>query len=172
MSVNYDTLASDYVNYRIPDPHSKEAIKSHIAPGSRVLNVGAGQGSYEPEECAVTAIEPSLEMIARRASSTALVIQGFAESLPFEDDSFDVSLAILTIHHWKNTKKGLLEMQRVTRDKVIILTWNGEYDLCEGLSRLRNDIDSGQWHEKYENLLAKAKLDCGYRLLVHDKNVA
>src|SRR5690554_1948362 len=122
MSINYDTLAPEYVNYRVADTRIDAAIQRHIVPGQMVLNVGAGQGSYEPENCDVTAIEPSLEMIARRAANKVEALQGSAENLPFDDNSFDTSLAVLTIHHWKDVQKGLRELKRVTRGKIIILT--------------------------------------------------
>lgn len=127
MSVNYDILAPDYVNYRVPDARIEATIRKHIPQGSRILNVGAGQGSYEPKDCDVTAIEPSPEMIARRAPTKAPAIQGYAENLPFNDNSFDIAMAILTIHHWQNIQKGLMELRRVARDKVVVLTWNGDY---------------------------------------------
>jgi hypothetical protein len=33
-------------------------------------------------------------------------------------------MAILTVHHWRDVRKGLLEMRRVTRGKIIILTFD------------------------------------------------
>jgi ubiquinone/menaquinone biosynthesis C-methylase UbiE len=62
--------------------------------------VGAGTGSYEPADRQVTAVEPSLEMIRKRAPSAARVIQASADKLPFKDGAFDASMAILTLHHW------------------------------------------------------------------------
>lgn len=246
MSVNYDVLAPDYVNYRVPDVRIEAAIRKHIPHGVKVLNVGAGQGAYEPQDCDVTAIEPSLEMIARRAPTKAPAIHGFAENLPFDDNSFDIATAILTVHHWRDIRKGLGELRRVACGKVIILTWNGDYgdfwlpeylpeiasidtevfpsidslshilrgstdvevidiphdctdgfmcaywrrpemyldhaarqaistfsrlgDISDGLGRLRSDIDSGHWYKNYEALVTRIKLDCGYRLVVHDDN--
>lgn len=125
MSVNYNQLADEYNKYRKPDPHIAGKIWKHIKGYMRVLNVGAGLGSYEPENCEVVAIEPSREMIATRKSSTTRVLQGYAEELPFEDGEFDVSMAVLTLHHWSNIQVGLSEMSRVTKDKVILLTWVG-----------------------------------------------
>ena len=89
-----------------------------------VLNVGAGAGSYEPADRQVTAVEPSMEMIRQRGASAAPVIQGFAEDLPFDDKSFDASMAILTVHHWADKAKGLQEMRRVTRGQVVVLTFD------------------------------------------------
>jgi SAM-dependent methyltransferase len=92
-----------------------------------VVNVGAGTGSYEPSHRAVLAVEPSAEMIRQRARAAAPVIQADAVRLPFRDDSFEASLAILTIHHWRDRRRGLAEMRRVARDRVVILTWDPEH---------------------------------------------
>jgi hypothetical protein len=37
-------------------------------------------------------------------------------------------LAILTIHHWRNWKKGLQEAFRVTRNRIVLFTWIGMPD--------------------------------------------
>tara|TARA_R110001592_G_scaffold176111_1_gene415562 strand:- start:4631 stop:5383 length:753 start_codon:yes stop_codon:yes gene_type:complete len=127
MSVNYDNLAPEYINYRVPDSRIAAAIAKHFPRGAAVLNIGAGQGAYEPVDCDVTSIEPSWEMITRRAATNAKVIQGCAEQLPFDDDSFDMSMAVLTIHHWQDFEKGISEIKRVTRNKAVILTWSPEH---------------------------------------------
>src|SRR3546814_20539310 len=77
-----------------------------LGSAKTVLNVGAGAGSYEPADRQVTAVEPSAEMIRQRGASAAPVIQGYAEDLPFDDNSFDASMAILTVHHWADKEKG------------------------------------------------------------------
>ncbi|MFC1534888.1 class I SAM-dependent methyltransferase, partial [Thermodesulfobacteriota bacterium] len=127
MPVDYDQLAEQYRDYRKPDPRIAARIHFHIQGAKRVLNVGAGMGSYEPEDCEVVAIEPSYEMIAKRKSSKVKLIQGFAENLPFGDKDFDISMGILTIHHWSDTVSGLQEMLRVSKDKIVLFTWIG-YD--------------------------------------------
>jgi SAM-dependent methyltransferase len=124
MSTPYDTIGVNYSDLRKPDPRIEKIIEKAIGPAISVLNVGAGTGSYEPADRQVTAIEPSLEMIRQRRSSAAPIIQGIAEDLPFDDNSFDASMAILTVHHWVDKAKGLKEMRRVTRDKVVLLTFD------------------------------------------------
>jgi hypothetical protein len=42
--------------------------------------------------------------------------------------------------------------------------------LERGLSRLRNDLDSGAWRRRYGGLLPLEELDIGYRLVVSLKN--
>lgn len=94
MSVNYNQLAEFYKRYRKPDPRIAERILLHTDGAKRILNVGAGIGSYEPENCEIVAIEPSYGMIGQRKISKTKLIQGIAENLPFKDNSFDVSIGM------------------------------------------------------------------------------
>lgn len=127
MLSSYDTIGVDYSDLRKPDPRIQRVIDRALGPARSVLNVGAGTGSYEPEDKQVTAVEPSGEMIRQRSASAAPVIQGFAEDLPFDDRSFDASMAVLTVHHWTDKAKGLQEMRRVTRGPVVLLTYDPSF---------------------------------------------
>ena len=44
--------------------------------------------------------------------------QASAEALPFRDDAFDAALALLTLHHWTDWRRGLDEMRRVA-DRLV-----------------------------------------------------
>lgn len=120
----YDTIGVDYANLRRPDPRIAERIEAALGDARSVLNVGAGAGSYEPADRDVTALEPSAEMIAQRPADAAPVVQGTADALPFEGNSFDAAMAVLTVHHWPDLGAGLAEMQRVARDRIVILTFD------------------------------------------------
>ena len=124
MTSRYDRIGLDYSALRRPDPRIAAAIDAALGEARTVLNVGAGAGSYEPAGRAITALEPSIEMIRQRSPSDAAVVQGQAEDLPFEDRSFDASMAVLTVHHWSDRLQGLTEMRRVTRGPVAILTYD------------------------------------------------
>ena len=89
-----------------------------------MVNVGAGAGSYEPEDRPLVAVEPSSAMIHQRGRDRGPVVQASATELPFRDRSFAAALAILTVHHWPDRARGLTEMARVTRARVVILTWD------------------------------------------------
>lgn len=123
----YDTIGINYSELRRPDPRIQAAIDRALGDAASVLNVGAGTGSYEPQDRSVTALEPSSEMIRQRTKDAAPIVQGIAESLPFDDNAFDAAMAVLTIHHWSDQAKGLQEMRRVARDRVIILTFDPEF---------------------------------------------
>jgi SAM-dependent methyltransferase len=122
----YDRLGRGYSRGRRPDPRIAAQIDAALGGARTVLNVGAGTGSYEPKGREVTAVEPSAEMIAQRGSGSAPVVQASAEDLPFADVSFDASMAVLTAHHWANLRAGLAEMRRVSRERIVIVTFDPE----------------------------------------------
>jgi SAM-dependent methyltransferase len=124
MAAKYDLIGLNYAELRKPDPRIAAAIQDALGHAQTVLNVGAGTGSYEPPDRLVTAVEPSLEMIRRRPSSAARAIQASAEKLPFGNDAFDAGMAILTVHHWADKETGLHELRRVTRGRMVLLTFD------------------------------------------------
>jgi len=124
--VTYDRIGVGYGAHRRGDPRIAARIDDALGDARSVLNIGAGTGSYEPTDREVTAVEPSAEMIAQRPTEAAPVVQADAESLPFEDDSFDAALAVLTAHHWADLNAGLSEMLRVARQRVVMVTFDSE----------------------------------------------
>lgn len=125
-SANYEIVGKDYSEFRQPDARVAAIINSHLGAVESIINVGAGTGSYEPEGKIIAAVEPSGTMIRQRIEKpNTTVYQAAAENLPFESNSYDAALAILTIHHWENWETGLSEAYRVARDKVVLLTWFG-----------------------------------------------
>ena len=124
MATRYDSIGINYVDLRKPDPRIAATIEEALGHAETILNVGAGTGSYEPRGRQVTAVDPSIEMIRKRRAAAARVIQASAEALPFSDKMFDASMAILTIHHWRDKEAGLKEMRRVTRGRMVLLTFD------------------------------------------------
>ena len=124
MTAKYDSIGINYAELRKPDRRIAKIIESALGSAQTVLNVGAGTGSYEPADRSLIAVEPSREMIRQRSPAAAQAIQASADALPFDDQSFDASLAILTIHHWPDKEAGLREMRRVTRGRIILLTFD------------------------------------------------
>jgi SAM-dependent methyltransferase len=124
MAALYDTIGLNYAELRKPDRRIAAAIEAAIGQADTVLNVGAGTGSYEPVNRRVTAVEPSIEMTRKRSPSAAKVIQASADDLPFDNDAFDAAMAILTVHHWPDKEAGLREVRRVTRGRIVLLTYD------------------------------------------------
>jgi ubiquinone/menaquinone biosynthesis C-methylase UbiE len=74
----------------------------------------------------VLAIEPSDAMRAQRPSHLAPAIHGIAEQLPLDDQSVDASMALVTVHQWRNLDQELRELRRVTRGPIVVLTFDGD----------------------------------------------
>jgi hypothetical protein len=119
----YDTIGATYTLTRRTEPRIAARIWASLGDARTVLNVGAGTGSYEPPGRDVTAVEPSAVMRAQRPAGAAPCVAAAAESLPFEDQSFDAAMALSTVHHWQNPIAGLREMRRVAR-RVVVFTFD------------------------------------------------
>ena len=241
MTALYDTIGLNYADFRQPDPSIERAIHDALGDATSIVNVGAGCGSYEPSHRLVVAVELSRTMIGQRPPGAALVVQANAMALPFGADAFDASMAILTLHHWPNKVLGLEELRRVSRGRIVILTWDPtisgfwltdyipdvldadrskfpmlhEYEnvlgptevitvpiphnctdgfMCaywcrpeayldqrvrsaistfsrlrsvnSGLQQLDRDLKTGEWRNRYGDILNEKELDLGYRLIV------
>jgi SAM-dependent methyltransferase len=119
---DYGAIGTGYTNYRQPEPKIAARIESALGDGRRVLNIGAGAGSYEPADREVSAVEPSAEMRAQRPAHLIAAVDATAEKLPFPDAHFDAAMATFTIHQWTDLGAGLREARRVTRGPIVILT--------------------------------------------------
>jgi SAM-dependent methyltransferase len=117
----YDTIGATYTVTRQTEPRIAARVWAALGDARTVVNVGAGTGSYEPSDRDVTAVEPSAVMRAQRLAGAAPCVAAAAESLPFEDQSFDAAMAFATIHHWQDPIAGLREMRRVAR-RVVVFT--------------------------------------------------
>jgi len=124
MTQLYDEIGLGYRNRRRPDPRIASQIHRALGAWDPLVNVGAGAGSYEPDDREVVAVEPSGAMIRQRPPGGAPVVQATATRLPFRDEAFEASLAILTVHHWPDRARGLRELARVARSRVVIVTWD------------------------------------------------
>jgi len=117
----YDSIGATYTVTRRTEPRIAEQLWAALGDARTVVNVGAGTGSYEPPDRDVTAVEPSSIMRAQRPAGAARCVAALAESLPFQDRSFDAAMAFATVHHWQDPIAGMREMRRVAR-RVVVFT--------------------------------------------------
>jgi SAM-dependent methyltransferase len=119
----YDIIGCTYCHFRKQDSRIAGHIVRALGDAATVVNVGAGAGSYEPDDRAIVAVDPSSVMLRQRRGGAAPAVRASATDLPFRDASFDASLAILTIHHWSDVARGLRELRRVAR-RTVVLTFD------------------------------------------------
>ena len=125
MSARYDLIGEGYALARHPEPSWQARIDSNLAGTSTIVNVGAGAGSYEPDDRFVVAVEPSGLMISQRAPRPlASVVRAVAGGIPLRDHAVGAALAVLTLHHWPDWRAGVAEMQRVATSRLVVLTFD------------------------------------------------
>ncbi len=123
---DYERGGQHYSSVRRTDPRIASVVHGALGSSRTVLNVGAGAGSYEPDDRYVVALEPSASMRAQRPAHAVPALHGVAEHLPFDDGAFDAAMAMVTVHQWRDARAGLREMRRVARGPVVVLTFDGE----------------------------------------------
>jgi SAM-dependent methyltransferase len=123
--IRYDAIGREYARFRREDPRFRARILAALGDARTVVNVGAGAGSYEPNDRHVLAIEPSDVMAAQRPRDLAPAIRAGAGELPLRDGSVDAAMAILTLHHWDDAREqGVRELRRVARGPVVVFTYD------------------------------------------------
>ncbi len=107
-------------------------------PGARLLEVGCGPGHLSVRLARdrgfeVTGLDLDPSMV-ERARANAACEGGAADglrfevgdvaALPFADQSFDVVVSTMSMHHWDDPQAGLAEIARVLRPGGRALIWD------------------------------------------------
>jgi SAM-dependent methyltransferase len=126
VEARYERIGTTYAKTRQTEPRIAAYIENALGDARSVVNVGAGAGSYEPADRKVIPVEPSATMAAQRPPHLPAALIAHAEDLPLPDDSADAAMAIITVHHWSDLERGIAEMKRVARERILVLTLDPE----------------------------------------------
>jgi SAM-dependent methyltransferase len=121
---------------------------AELTAGDRALDVGCGTGKLTGELVAllgeknVSAIDPSPPFVAtvRAKFPDSTVREAAAELIPFENGTFDASLAQLVVNFMGDAHAGVGEMMRVTRPTGVVAA--AVWDYRDGMTLLRRFWDA------------------------------
>ncbi|MBJ8371588.1 class I SAM-dependent methyltransferase [Citrobacter cronae] len=137
-------------------------------PQARLLDMGCGAGhasfvaaQHVRQVVAYDLSSQMLEVVAEAAKDRGLenlsTRQGYAESLPFEDNAFDVVISRYSAHHWHDVGRALREVNRVLKPSGVLIVmdvmspghpvrdiWLQTVEALRDTSHVRN-YSSGEW---------------------------
>ncbi len=130
--------------------------------GKSILEVGIGTGLFAMEfrklNALVYGIDPAENMIKIAQSRGFDVKLGYGESIPFEENTFDMTLSMTSMENSKFPQKFIKEMVRVTRPKgkvvVAVLNIFSFYGISRRINNIFNkdDIFKGMHFYNYFEL--------------------
>lgn len=134
-------------------------------PGKRILDIGCGIGTaFSPminKRLSVTGLDPSvymLEKARKRAKHRVDLHTGFAEDLPFEDNTFDYACIMKTLEFVENPQKAIEEAVRVTRTRLFIGCVNSYSVNGVSIRAKRIFMESIYRHAKFFNIWKLTKM--------------
>lgn len=158
LALRYDRRWSFYVA-----ASTRETLaRFTVGAGERVLDVGCGTGamlerlSAREPAARLCGIDPVAEMLAvarRRLGERAELKSGWAEAIPYPDESFDAVISCNMFHYIRRPAEALAEMRRVLRPggRLVITDWCDDYlacRLCDRYLRLFNRAHQRVYREE------------------------
>ena len=150
-----------------------ELIKFFRGEASSVLDVGSGSNYLAATSPGVTALDIEPKKVRFMAHTQAAAVQGDAQSLPFEDESFECVILSELLPYVEDTATALREARRVLmkRGKLIVcvpdsrrMTWKIIGSIYRLLPNVR-PIEARSRHRFTRNGLVEALADSGFRAL-------
>lgn len=117
------------------------ALKQVIPVGKEGVEIGIGSGIFAEKLNIKFGIDPSEKMLKYATQRNLKVKKGFAENLPYPDNSFDFAAFITSICFVDNPEKAIKEAHRIIKDKgdIIIAFIDKESSLGKSLELEKKD---------------------------------
>lgn len=162
--------------------HDEMITLAGLRDGHRVLDVGCGVGNLlrstgrRHRTVELTGLDPDPKALARagrktrRAGLTVRLDRGFAQELPYPDDSFDRVFSSLMLHHLDSPSKDALlaEVRRVLRPDGLLVLADAMFD-ADGHGHLHGHRPGGmskrmrtQLHDNIGDAVARRIATAGF----------
>jgi len=131
MNSYYNSIAPGYDELHKAEQENKlRIIKKELEKElkmnkeTRLLDVGCGSGvSFKFFDCSITGIDPSEELLKIAVKEVGKrdveLLQVGAEEMPFEDNLFDIVIAVSSVHNFKDIGKGLDNIKMVGKNRFV-----------------------------------------------------
>ena len=155
----YNSISDSYNTLHREEQLSKiRLIKDNlkIKKSDFLLDVGCGTGIFAEEfNCIKIGVDPAINLLNQ--GKNAFYIQACAENLPFKDASFDFVISITAIHNFKNIRRGLEEIKRVSKKDVALSILKRSSKLDEIKNNISELFDITEIIEEDKDLIFFAK---------------
>lgn len=179
MEVDYDVIADHFSETRLAPWPEFTLIEQLIQPGQQVLDIGCGNGrlaeTAQKIKAYYTGIDLSEKLITQARElygaryPDAHFLHGSMLELPFENDSFDIIVAVSSVLHIPSSElrsQAISEMMRVARPgaTLFLVNWNLYQDvLPDYFSAAKIEFGTEwepgdaliPWKDKYGTVLAQ-----------------
>jgi len=117
------------------------AIKQVVPIGKKGIEIGIGSGIFAEKLDIKFGIDPSDKMLDNARQRNLIVEKGFAENLPYSDNSFDFALFITSLCFIDNPDKAIKEAQRIliSGGEIIVAFIDKESNLGQNLEKNKNE---------------------------------
>lgn len=134
--VNYDNIANQYdCRYEVGDWTGVERQLREFVAGTdddivpeKILEVGCGTGHWllqlENQGYRITGLDPARAVldVAKKKVPQAILIQGKAEAMPWNKQTFDRVFCVNAFHHFSDKRAFITEARCILRPKGGIMT--------------------------------------------------
>jgi len=131
VAVDYSRRAADYDRVRADEATDREfwlrglVEVGRLRNGERVLDLGAGTGRFAQllsKTNRVVAFDSSDAMLrAARAKGPFECVEGDGHRLPFRQNTFDLAMVVMVLHHLGDYEAALRDVARVAH-RVVVAT--------------------------------------------------
>lgn len=143
---HYDRYERWFEEHRYAYLSELEAVK-YLIPEGKGIEIGVGSGRFAEPLGIKLGIEPSDRMANIARKRGVEVVEGIAENLPFENESFDFVLMVTTICFLDDVEKAFKEAHRVLKQGGSIIIGSIDKESPLGIEYLKHKEENVFYRE-------------------------